>query len=256
MARFKRGRPITANALNETTGEAQTGANPSVTSGTVHVGPRGHHIHHPPPRVGRIQTGVPAKFTTPGDVGRFQLVEIYDARDDAFASPPVLHVRRPQVPGTNALGITLGEISTGGIGNIAVTGHAPLYFTDHPRPTVSGSGSYGDWYPIEDGTRLGTMGEMTNDYYGHWQPLGPLELVKVFDTVDAGGYSEGGACGSFDIYLGLVNITGNRGGEQLIEDGNQGINKPFSALYLDANFELSTVPGPVWRDSIIYVELA
>ena len=47
MARFKRGRPITANDLNQTTSEAETGANPTVNYGTVHTGPRGHNIHIP-----------------------------------------------------------------------------------------------------------------------------------------------------------------------------------------------------------------
>ena len=226
MARFERGKPIRARDLNQTTGEAQTGANPSVSNGQVHVGPRGHSIHIPKKYV--LPDGAMwAQYTSDQKAGQYNVVEIYDTFS-THTGQIILKVRKPEIPGNDALAITHKGVGKNEIVPVQVRGYSLVeYYVEH---YVSDS---------QLDIRLGTL---ASSLYAHWVPLGPFQVINL-DTERIGGAKTGQDDSDVTHTLRLVpiEIIGRRGDYQPIQ-GTVSTSTPYQVIYFDSNYIIT--PGP------------
>ena len=235
MARFERGKPIRARDLNQTTGEAQTGANPSATRANVHVGPRGHHIHIPKSYV--LPDGAMwAQYTSAQTAGQYNLVEYYDTFS-THTGKIVLKVRKPQIPGNSSLAVTLKGVGQNEIVPVQVEGAAMVwYYYDPSQGSLSNTDN-----------RLGTLG---NSLYAHVVPLSVLEYIgeAAFDSGSShfigpdGGRKQGTDDEGYLRYLFLVpiRIIGRNCDVYAVGDSGGWRPKTCEVFYFDNNYTVDS----------------
>jgi len=226
MPPFRRGKPISANALNRAADDAKRGATLTSRSAIIRSGPGGQSVVIPKLKQPLPEGACWVQYKGTDSIGRYQLAEIYGAWTEAQYGLNILLVRKPTIPGNNMLVIMREGLQPNAIGQAQYSGQYPVVHC----------ASNGGAAVIDQ--NFGTFGSISP--YAHTMPIGPMKYIQTLNDAYGNGDVDDGGSGSaesFALRLLMVELTRERGETMAVDYADFGADEQvWSVWYFDNNY--------------------